>query len=95
MAWAKVYIEIDGNKYSLRDAAEVFNINYGCLRRRYYDGLRGDKLVRPISTNPSDPTYRNLNKLVSGIHKHVTCADNPKTELARLVPYIKEYLNNT
>lgn len=41
-------VEYNGLEMPLAEAAEKIGINYNCLKRRYYQGDRGERLFRPI-----------------------------------------------
>jgi hypothetical protein len=43
-----VFVEINGETHTLKEWAEITNLPYGSLRRRYYKGDRGESLLRPI-----------------------------------------------
>lgn len=43
-----VFVEYNGEKLCLKDAAEISGINYRTLHNRYKRGLRGDELFKPV-----------------------------------------------
>lgn len=45
-----IFVEYNGERMILKDAAEKSGINYGALKSRYYAGDRGDRLFRPVGS---------------------------------------------
>jgi len=59
-----IYVEIDNREISLAELAEVNNIKYATMRRRYHKGLRGEDLITPTGFYYN--SGRKINKYLIG-----------------------------
>jgi len=55
-------VSINEKEYTLRELSEEYELDYLLLKNRYYRGLRGDKLIKPVNINCQKSAYRHWNK---------------------------------
>lgn len=50
---SNIVVEHDGNEYTLTQLCEMLDLPFGAIHARYNTGERGERLIRPIGSDPN------------------------------------------